>query len=173
MVRPDPLVTLPLTPQRLLAPQHQHSGLARHLDVDLPLFAPQARGLDGIDELPTSVADMASDNLHPIREVQSADPYYLLGWSFGGTVAHEMARQLQAMGEEAALLAMLDSHPTGRSRHAGQPSAAAILSLALDGLVINGLGTLADTPPANAMPALGGEQLTPQVRMAGGGMRSR
>ncbi|WP_269801997.1 alpha/beta fold hydrolase [Streptomyces capitiformicae] len=136
-----------------------YSGLARHLDHDRPLFALQARGLDGNGELPTSVTDMAADYLRLIREVQPAGPYHLLGWSFGGTVAHEMARQLQEAGEEVALLAMLDSHPTGRVRHAGQPGAAEILSLALDGLGLDELDALAATAtataPADATDVLG------------------
>ncbi|MFE9632776.1 amino acid adenylation domain-containing protein [Streptomyces sp. NPDC006463] len=127
-----------------------YSGLARHLDRDRPLFALQARGLDGVDELPRSVPDMAADYLRLIREVQPVGPYHLLGWSFGGTVAHELARQLQEAGEEVALLAMLDSHPTGRFRHAGQPSEAEILSLALDGLDLDELGALADAPADGA-----------------------
>ncbi|HVR96715.1 MAG TPA: thioesterase domain-containing protein, partial [Thermoanaerobaculia bacterium] len=41
---------------------------------------------------------------------QPAGPYFLGGWSMGGVVAYEMARQLEAQGERVALLAMLDSH---------------------------------------------------------------
>ncbi|WP_330333710.1 amino acid adenylation domain-containing protein [Streptomyces sp. NBC_00536] len=132
-----------------------YSGLARHLDRDRPLYALQARGLDGAGELPGSVPEMAADYLRLIRAVQPAGPYHLLGWSFGGTVAHELARQLQEAGEEVALLAMLDSHPTGRFRHAGQPSEAEILSLALDGLDLEELDALATAAPADGADALG------------------
>ncbi|CAM5410095.1 Tyrocidine synthase 3 [Streptomyces spiroverticillatus] len=116
-----------------------YSGLVRHLDRDRPLYALQARGLDGHGELPSSVPEMAAGYLRLIREVQPSGPYHLLGWSFGGTVAHEMARQLQESGEEVGLLALLDAHPTGRYRHAGRPGAAEILSLALDGLPLEEL----------------------------------
>ncbi|MFE7312123.1 amino acid adenylation domain-containing protein, partial [Streptomyces sp. NPDC057555] len=125
-----------------------YSGLVRHLDRDRPLYAVQARGLDGEGELPGTVAEMAADYLRLIREVQPSGPYHLLGWSFGGTVAHELARQLQAAGEEVALLAMLDAHPTGRFRHAGRPSDAEILSLALDGLDLDEVDALAATAAA-------------------------
>ncbi|MEU6235807.1 amino acid adenylation domain-containing protein [Kitasatospora sp. NPDC047058] len=132
-----------------------YSGLVRHLDRDRPLYALQARGLDGNGELPGTVAEMAADYLQLIREVQPSGPYHLLGWSFGGTVAHELARQLQEAGEEVALLAMLDSHPTGRFRHAGRPGDAEILSLALDGLDLDELGALAAAAPAGDADALG------------------
>src|SRR5262249_55526253 len=38
-------------------------------------------------------------------------PYRLLGWSFGGLVAHETARQLQADGERVTSLVILDAYP--------------------------------------------------------------
>jgi thioesterase domain-containing protein len=43
--------------------------------------------------------------------VQPSGPYRLGGWSLGGVIAFEMARQLAAAGEEVELLAMLDSSP--------------------------------------------------------------
>ena len=49
---------------------------------------------------------------HYIREIQTRQargPYHLLGASFGGLVAYEMAQQLRAEGEETALLALLDT----------------------------------------------------------------
>jgi thioesterase domain-containing protein len=54
---------------------------------------------------------MAADYLGQIRAVHPAGPYYLLGWSFGGLVAHELAVRLEQAGERVALLAMLDSYP--------------------------------------------------------------
>ena len=66
-----------------------------------------------------------------------------------------MARLLQEEGDEVALLALLDSHPTGRFRHAGRPSDAEILSLALDGLDLDGLDALATAGPVDAAHTLG------------------
>ena len=54
---------------------------------------------------------MAEDYVSIIRKIQPTGPYNLLGWSFGGLVAHAIATQLQDMGEEVALLALLDSYP--------------------------------------------------------------
>lgn len=54
---------------------------------------------------------MVSDYLTQIRAVQPAGPYHLLGWSFGGNLAHEMATRLQAAGEGVAVLVLLDSYP--------------------------------------------------------------
>jgi thioesterase domain-containing protein len=46
--------------------------------------------------------------------VQPEGPYRLGGWSMGGVVAFEMARQLTARGEEVEQLAVLDVFAPGR-----------------------------------------------------------
>ncbi|WP_405186299.1 amino acid adenylation domain-containing protein [Streptomyces anulatus] len=88
-----------------------YAGLTGPLGADQPLYGLQARGLDGARILPGSIAEMAADYVTQIRTVQPTGPYHLLGWSFGGVVAHEMAVQLQRMGEEVGILAVLDSMP--------------------------------------------------------------
>ncbi|KAF8943821.1 hypothetical protein BGZ46_006390, partial [Entomortierella lignicola] len=52
---------------------------------------------------------MVSDYVKQIRHIQPHGPYHLLGWSFGGSVAHAMAVQLEGLGEEVALLGIMDS----------------------------------------------------------------
>jgi thioesterase domain-containing protein len=75
------------------------------------VYAIQSRGLDSESELPGDLAEMAADYVQQIRSVQKSGPYHLLGWSFGGVVAHEMACQLQSQDAEVVLLALLDSYP--------------------------------------------------------------
>ncbi|MFD3919673.1 amino acid adenylation domain-containing protein [Streptomyces sp. NPDC058595] len=96
-----------------------YAGLSGPLGTDQPLYGLQARGLDGSQVLPGSVAEMAADYVTQLRTVQPAGPYHLLGWSFGGIVAHEMAVQLQRAGEEIGLLAVLDSMPAAPARENG------------------------------------------------------
>ena len=88
-----------------------YRDLARHLGTDQPVYGLQAQGLDGKQSCPTRVEDMAAHYLEAIRTIQPQGPYLLGGLSFGGTVAFEMARQLQAKGEPVALLALLDTFP--------------------------------------------------------------
>jgi thioesterase domain-containing protein len=57
---------------------------------------------------------MAADYLGRIRAIQPSGPYHLLGWSFGGLVAHQIAVLLREQGEAVALLVSLDSHPVAR-----------------------------------------------------------
>ncbi|MFN0124703.1 MAG: non-ribosomal peptide synthetase [Blastocatellia bacterium] len=91
----------------------EYYELARLLAPDQPFYGLQSVGLDGHEAPLTHIADMAARYLRELRELQPAGPYYLGGRSFGGMVAYEMARQLQAAGERVALLAMLDTYPLG------------------------------------------------------------
>jgi enterobactin synthetase component F len=86
-------------------------AMARHVPEDVPLYGVQARGLHPQDELAGSLPEMAADYVEQIRAIQPTGPYHLLGWSFGGIVAHEIAVQLQAMGEQVAALVILDTYP--------------------------------------------------------------
>jgi nonribosomal peptide synthetase DhbF len=88
-----------------------YSKLIRHIPAEHPIYGLQARNLTQRARRAHSIDEMAEDYLSIIRKVQPHGPYNLLGWSFGGLVAHAVATQLQAMGEEVALLALLDSYP--------------------------------------------------------------
>jgi nonribosomal peptide synthetase DhbF len=88
-----------------------YAGLLGHLSTDVPVYAIQSRGLTDPARAPATVAAAAADYLREVRAVQPRGPYRLLGWSFGGLVAHEMAVQLGDSGERVELLAMLDCYP--------------------------------------------------------------
>lgn len=88
-----------------------YSGLLRHLAPDQPLYGLQSRKLSDPAYAPESIEAIAADYIEQIRTVQPQGPYYLLGWSFGGNLAHEIAVQLQASGQEVGLLALLDAYP--------------------------------------------------------------
>ncbi|MFZ0999552.1 MAG: thioesterase domain-containing protein, partial [Candidatus Sulfotelmatobacter sp.] len=52
---------------------------------------------------------MASRYINEIRSVQPEGPYLLGGYSMGGSVAFEMARQLTAQGQERAVVVLFDT----------------------------------------------------------------
>ncbi|KAG0318637.1 hypothetical protein BG000_004123 [Podila horticola] len=87
----------------------QYVDFAKHLHPEQPLYGLQARGLDGKTPLASSVEEMTLDYLDHIRKVQPHGPYHLLGWSFGGTVAHNIAVELEKHGENVPLLVLMDS----------------------------------------------------------------
>ncbi|HEY8224552.1 MAG TPA: non-ribosomal peptide synthetase, partial [Pyrinomonadaceae bacterium] len=84
--------------------------MSRHLGNDQPVYALQAQGLDGQSPPLTRVEDMAALYIKEIRAFQPEGPYFLLGASFGGLVAFEMAQQLVAEGQQVALLVMLNTN---------------------------------------------------------------
>ncbi|WP_237385709.1 thioesterase domain-containing protein [Xenorhabdus sp. Sc-CR9] len=93
--------------------------LALSFPSSLPVYALQARGLT-TPELPpyTSIEGAANDYIKKIRQTQPTGPYHLLGHSFGGWIAFEIALQLQAQGEQVANLILLDTNaPTPQNYH--------------------------------------------------------
>ncbi|MFC6021581.1 alpha/beta fold hydrolase, partial [Plantactinospora solaniradicis] len=98
-----------------------YTDLASQLPADRPVYGLQARGF-GVDErLPETLDEMAADYVAQIRSVQPTGPYHLLGWSFGGIVAHAMATLLQDLGEAVEFLTVLDGYPAGGQERAKAP----------------------------------------------------
>lgn len=64
--------------------------------------------IDPSRDMPESLSEMASRHVDAVRSVQSSGPYRLVGWSVGGVIAHEIARQLVEAGDDVELLALLD-----------------------------------------------------------------
>ncbi len=87
----------------------QFRSIVACFDGDQPVYGIQARGLDGKEAVATSVEEMAADYIRAIRSVQSSGPYCIGGFSAGGVVAYEMARQLRDAGDETAALIFLDT----------------------------------------------------------------
>ncbi|WP_430789523.1 amino acid adenylation domain-containing protein [Actinoplanes sp. G11-F43] len=88
-----------------------YAGLARRLGPDQPIHGLQTRALTVPGYRAAGVPELAADYLAEIRRVQPHGPYRLLGWSFGGVLAHAMAVALQEAGERVELLAMMDAYP--------------------------------------------------------------
>ncbi|MDC9595208.1 thioesterase domain-containing protein, partial [Xenorhabdus sp. IM139775] len=84
--------------------------LALSFPQQRPIYALQARGSTPEHNFPyTSVEGAARAYIQNIRQIQPHGPYHLLGHSFGGWIAFEMALQLQAEGESVASLILVDT----------------------------------------------------------------
>ncbi|HEX5890018.1 MAG TPA: alpha/beta fold hydrolase, partial [Pyrinomonadaceae bacterium] len=85
-------------------------ALARALGTERPFYA-----LEGVqrDSEGRAVEAMAASYVEVIRTVQPGGPYLLGGWSTGGVVAFEMARQLHASGADVGRVVLLDSVAPG------------------------------------------------------------
>src|SRR5690606_28716578 len=67
----------------------------KHLDSDQPVFALQAKGLDGVPRPTQTLEEIAADYNREILQHNPDGPYALSGYSYGGIVAIEMAKQLK------------------------------------------------------------------------------
>ncbi|KAH8038195.1 hypothetical protein HPB51_024726 [Rhipicephalus microplus] len=92
-----------------LHPIEGHVDALRDLASELPL---SAVGIQWTSDIPTrSIEDMAAAYLQKILTLQPEGPFHLSGYSFGATIAFEMALQLQALGALVGSLTLLDGTP--------------------------------------------------------------
>jgi amino acid adenylation domain-containing protein len=82
--------------------------LVRRLGSDRPIYGLQSRGIDDSQQPLERVEDMAKYFIKSIKTIEPHGPYFLVGYSFGGIVAFEMARQLAELGERVDFLGLLD-----------------------------------------------------------------
>ncbi len=95
--------------------------LARFVDGDTPVYGLQATLPTAQDDLPTSITAMAREQMARIRSIQGNGPYFLLGWSLGGILAHEIAVELEAAGHGVDLVIM-DTYPSAVGAEPGASS---------------------------------------------------
>ncbi|AWM32570.1 non-ribosomal peptide synthetase [Hymenobacter nivis] len=86
------------------------NALAKNLDSEQPVYGLQARGLNGIDEPLGTVEEIAAHYVAAIVGRDAVGPYALAGYSFGGIIAYEMARQLTASGKKIKALVVFDTY---------------------------------------------------------------
>jgi len=90
-------------------------ALARHLHPDQPVYklqAPRPGKPSAFLNRPYISAEweaMADEYLEAMRRVQPHGPYLMGGMCGGARIAFEMARKLEAQGEQIGLLAVLDT----------------------------------------------------------------
>ena len=91
----------------------RYHALVPYLGADQPLhglrYGLAAQTDDTEVSLPDTLEELAAHYIAEMRRFQPHGPYALVGYSFGGVVAYEMARQLKEQGQEIRVLALLDA----------------------------------------------------------------
>jgi aspartate racemase len=85
--------------------------LLDHMPLDQPLYGLQAPGLTGEHPQEQSTTALASHYVDLMRRVQPKGPYFIGGFSSGGSLAFEMAQQIIGAGEGIGLLLVIDTSP--------------------------------------------------------------
>lgn len=65
---------------------------------------------EGLAPKTFTVEQIAKKYVKKILRIKEEGSYYLAGWCIGGTIAFEMARQFEKMGEDVAFLGMFNSN---------------------------------------------------------------
>ncbi|KAB7762975.1 non-ribosomal peptide synthetase [Xanthomonas maliensis] len=94
-------------------------GLAAALGDGWPVYGLQPRGLES-EQIPYRSVEVAASAYVDALIQTTQRPIHLLGHSFGGWIAFEMARQLEAKGQAVASLTLLDCEVPGGDGVVGQ-----------------------------------------------------
>ncbi|MBV8776991.1 MAG: hypothetical protein JO258_07325 [Alphaproteobacteria bacterium] len=90
----------------------QLAPLAEAIPAAGPVYAIKPRGLEP-GEIPcAALSEMAEHAVDIMTKAWPAGPYLLAGYSAGGLVALEAARQLAAEGRRVPLVVLLDTYPS-------------------------------------------------------------
>ncbi len=84
--------------------------LVKYLGTEQPLYGLAIPTVDHSSAFLHRVEDLAAHYIKEMQILQPEGPYFLVGMSFGGVVAFEMAQQLVAQGQKVSLLALLDTY---------------------------------------------------------------
>ncbi|KAG0696521.1 atromentin synthetase [Suillus ampliporus] len=86
-------------------------NLAKYFQNERPFYALRARGFEPGQPFFTSMDEMVSSYTAAVRRIQPAGPYAIAGYCYGGLMAFEMVKRLEAMGEEVKFLGLVNVPP--------------------------------------------------------------
>ena len=89
----------------------QFSVLARYLSPRWSIVGIQSPRPDGPMQQRADLDGVIEHHLATLRKQQPQGPYYLFGYSLGGTLAQGIAARLREQGEAVAFLGLLDTWP--------------------------------------------------------------
>ncbi|UKD56908.1 amino acid adenylation domain-containing protein [Amycolatopsis sp. FU40] len=105
-----------------------YHALAAQLAPGWSLYGLQSPSVSGGDG-PATVPELAARYVSDLRAEQPEGPYHLGGWSLGGAIAYEMARQLAAAGQRVAEVVIMDVEPPDPDQPVRTTEAEIVLAL--------------------------------------------
>ncbi|KAF8546344.1 atromentin synthetase [Imleria badia] len=115
----DPIVPLNLTGNKTpIFMVHPGVGevlifvnLAKYFQNERPFYAFRARAFEPGDPFFGSMDEMVSSYAAAVKQTQPHGPYAIAGYSYGGVVAFEVAKRLEAMGDEVKFTGLINIPP--------------------------------------------------------------
>lgn len=119
-------------------------NLAKYLVNERPFYALRARGFGPGEKPFGSFAEMVDTYATAIRRVQPHGPYAVAGYSYGGAVAFEIAKAIEAQGERVPFVGIfnLPPHISGRMNEITFTDGAINLALFLSLINPDDIGSL-------------------------------
>ncbi|BCM92693.1 dimodular nonribosomal peptide synthase [Abditibacteriota bacterium] len=90
-----------------------YTAMMRHMGTDQPVYGFQIPVSENEPFAVPTLEELAALYVNELRRKHPQGPYRLGGFSLGGVIAFEMARQLREAGQEIALLALMDTNFPG------------------------------------------------------------
>ncbi|PQJ09043.1 non-ribosomal peptide synthetase [Flavipsychrobacter stenotrophus] len=85
-------------------------SVVEYFDADQPVYGIQALGFNQKTDVPTTIQAIAKRYVQEIVKAYPSGPYALAGYSLGGFLAFEIARQLKAMDKVVSFLGVMDTY---------------------------------------------------------------
>jgi amino acid adenylation domain-containing protein len=134
----------------LLGTVMMYVSIARHLRQDRPCYGIQAPGLLEGSESFRDLEAHAAYYIQEIRKVQPEGPYLIGGYSYGGHIAVEIAKQLVEQQQEVKCLALLDTGSPDNLRNVDGRSVQGLLLEILIGMDVEVDGVYLESLDAEA-----------------------
>jgi thioesterase domain-containing protein len=145
--------------------------LAGYLAADVPLYGLQAQGVDGVVAPHDTIEAMAAHYVGAIKTVQPTGPYRVCGWSTGGVIAFEIARQLLADQDDVSFVALLDAAIPGPDQNLGESDLVPMLAMMFPGEDPVRLREMRDQPIAEQVEYFRHRAEAARLLVAGSGAR--
>jgi amino acid adenylation domain-containing protein len=87
-----------------------------HLTHPMNYWGVRAQRLEGLAPHDRTIEETAAHYIETLKSLQPDGPYHIVGWSLGGTIAFEMALQLEQQQEKIGILVLIDALPPGPGR---------------------------------------------------------
>ncbi|OJA14888.1 hypothetical protein AZE42_12071 [Rhizopogon vesiculosus] len=86
-------------------------NLAKYFQNERPFYALRARGFEPGHPFFTTMDEMVSCYAAAVKRTQPKGPYAIAGYSYGGVVAFEVAKRLEALGDEVKFTGLINIPP--------------------------------------------------------------